>query len=292
MTRPHRTAAPAVPAAPAASAGPAAGAARWLTARLVLVLYTARAAAAEYRHQYTWRSWTFGWLGRMLSQVTFFTLVGRLLGTEGTVRYLVVGNAVMVCVIETMLVVSAGSRERSSGTLAVLAAVPARWGTVMFGRGLYAPVGGALTGSVSLLLLAPAFGVPVPLTRVPALLLLVLLTALGTYGLGLLLSALVIAAPGVRNIVSNSCTMLMTAVCGVQVPVDFWPGWVRAAAAAVPLTHCLTAVRALTAPGPVGPVAVPVLLAVLTGVAWHVLAHVTLTAVRARGRRTGSFGHD
>ncbi|MET9255174.1 ABC transporter permease [Streptomyces sp. NPDC003717] len=264
---------------------------RPLMAQLVIVRHAAAAAVAEYRHLYTWRSWTFGWLGRMLSQVTFFTLVGRLLGSEASVHYLVVGNALMVCVIETMMVVPAGSRERAEGTLVALSSTPAPWGTVLFGRGLYAPAGGTLTSAVSLLVLAPLFGVRIPPGHMPLLLLLVVLTALSTYGFGLLLSALVIAFPGARNIVSNSATLLMTAVCGVQVPVDFWPAWVRAAAAVMPLTHCLTAVRALAAPHSTAPVAVPVVLALVTGACWHALAHLAASWVRRHERTTGSFGY-
>lgn len=256
-----------------------------------IVRQAAKAAVAEYRHTHTWRTWVFGWLGRMLSQVTFFALVGRLLGSEASVRYLVVGNAVMVCVVETMMVVSAGVRERYDGTLAALAATPAAWGTLLFGRGLYAPVGGALTSSVSLLLLAPVFGVRTVWSQVPVLILLILLTAMSTYGIGLVLSALVIATPGARNILSNSCNLTMMAICGVQVPVGFWPEWVQWVAAALPLTHSLAAVRTLVAGGAATAVAASAAVALLTGLLWQVLAYLTVTAVRRRGRRKGTFGH-
>ncbi|MGW0522978.1 hypothetical protein [Crossiella sp. NPDC003009] len=47
---------------------------------------------ADLRATYTWTSWTVGWLGRMLAQVTFFASVGLLLGSPEQTRFLVIGN--------------------------------------------------------------------------------------------------------------------------------------------------------------------------------------------------------
>lgn len=51
--------------------------------RVIGVGRVVRAAAAnalaDFRATYTWYSWTFGWLGRMLCQVTFFALIGSFL---------------------------------------------------------------------------------------------------------------------------------------------------------------------------------------------------------------------
>ncbi|WP_371500536.1 ABC transporter permease [Kitasatospora sp. NBC_00374] len=259
--------------------------------QLRIVRYAAVAAAAEYRHTHNWRTWTFGWLGRMLSQVTFFALIGRLLGSEEQVRYLVIGNAVMVCVLETMTVVSAGVRERYDGTLALLAAAPTPMSTVLFGRGLYAPLGGALTSAVSLFLLAPVFGVHTAPAELPVLALLILATALSTYGFGLLLGSLAIGLPGSRNVISTCCNLLAMAITGVQVPVSFWPPWIQAIASALPLTHALTAVRAVVAHDTPATVAHAVALTLLTGLLWLTIACLATAAIRRRGRRKGSFDY-
>ncbi|AUG78255.1 hypothetical protein CFP65_3462 [Kitasatospora sp. MMS16-BH015] len=262
-----------------------------LLKQLRIVRYAAVAASAEYRHTHNWRTWTFGWLGRMLSQVTFFALIGKLLGSEQQMHYLVVGNAVMVCVMETMTVVAAGVRERYDGTLALLTAAPAPMSTVLFGRGLHAPLGGALTSAVSLFLLAPLFGVHTPLAQLPVLALLILATAFSTYGIGLFLGALAIGLPGSRNVISTCCNLLMMAIAGVQVPVTFWPAWVQAVASALPLTHALAAVRAVVAGEGAATVARAAALTLLTGLAWLAAASLATATVRQRGRRRGSFDY-
>ncbi|MFE7277023.1 ABC transporter permease [Streptomyces sp. NPDC057623] len=262
-----------------------------LVGQLRVVRYAAATSAAEFRQTYTWRSWAIGWLGRMLSQVTFFALIGVMLGSPERTRYLVVGNAVMACVIETMTVVTNGVRERQEGTFPLLAASPATLGTVLFGRGLYQPVSGAVTALVTLFVLAPAFGVRPRAAQVPALALLIVVTALSTYGVGLVLSAVVIGLPGARNVVSNTAYLLMMAICGVQVPVDFWPPWVQAVSEVLPLTHALAAIRELMAGHATTDVARSLGLALLTGVLWLLLASVAVRLVRERGRRTGSFDY-
>jgi ABC-2 type transport system permease protein len=256
---------------------------------LGVVRYSAANAWADFRASYTWWSWTFGWLGRMLAQVTFFAFVGILLGSPEQLRYLVVGNAVMTCVVESMSVVASSSRERSEGTLPLLSAAPARLGWVFLGRSVQWPISGSLTSLVSLLVLAPAFGVRWTLAQVPALVALVLLTALTTYAVGLFLSPFVLTASGARNIVSNAAYLLMMAICGVQVPVSFWPGWVQGLAETLPLTHSLAAVREIAAGGPAATVLSQAGLAAVCGIAWLAAALLAFRWLEEHARRHNGF---
>ncbi len=258
------------------------------TARIVG--YSAANAYADFRASYTWTSWTFGWLTRMLCQVGFFGLIGQMLGSADRTRYLVIGNAVMACVIEAMTVVVSTSWERGQGTLPLLAAAPSDMGWVMLGRSLQWPLSGSATALVSLLAVGPAFGVHWPLAHLPVLLGLILLTAGSTYCLGLFIGAFVLAAPDARNIVFNASFLLLMAVCGAEVPVAFWPGWVQATAAALPPTHGLAAVRALASDGPGAAMALPALWALLTGAAWLAAALVAFRVFSARARATHAFG--
>lgn len=258
------------------------------TARVVG--YSAANAYADFRASYTWTSWTFGWLTRMLSQVCFFGLLGQMLGSADRTRSLVVGNAVMACVIEAMTVVVSTSWERGHGTLPLLAAAPGELGWVMFGRSLQWPVSGSATAMVSLLAVGPVFGVHWQAAHLPVLLGLVLLTAAATYCLGLFVGAFVLAAPDVRNIVFNASFLLLMAVCGAEVPVTFWPGWIQAAAAVLPPTHGLAAVSALAEGGPAPAVALPALWALLTGAGWLAAALAAFRVLGARARATHAFG--
>ncbi|MER6435950.1 MULTISPECIES: ABC transporter permease [unclassified Streptomyces] len=252
---------------------------------LHLVRYGFLNAAADFRATYTWRSWLFGWLGRMLAQVLFFTGLGRVVDQPGAARYLALGNALMTCVVDTMAVVATTSGERRAGTLSLLVASPADPVWVFVGRSVHWPVSGVATALVALFGLGPFFGVTWSPAQVPLVVLLTVLTALGTYCVGLFLAVLVVNVPRLRNVVSNCAYLGMMAFCGVQVPVGFWPRGVGAAVQAVPLTHTLKALRALGDHRSTAQVLTPVLPAVLTGALWLAAAVVTfrwLVAVPAR----------
>lgn len=254
-----------------------------------IVAHSAANALADLRALYTWKTWTFGWLGRMLAQVTFFTLVGKLLDRPEHLPYLVLGNAVMTCVVESMMVVASSSWERFLGTLHLLSASPANLVWVFFGRSLQWPVSGTATSLVALFGLGPLFGVRWEPDRMPAVVLLVLLAAGGTYCFGLFLAGLVINLPGLRNIVSNSAYLLMMAVCGVQVPTVFWPQWVQALAWPIPLTHALAALREVAGDCDAATVLERSGLALLVSAGWFAAAYLTFRFQETRGRRTGSI---
>jgi ABC-2 type transport system permease protein len=236
-----------------------------------LVRYGFLNAMADFRATYTWKSWSFGWLGRMLAQVAFFTGLGQVIGQPGGVRFLALGNALMVCVIDTMAVVATTSGERRAGTLSLIVASPANPVWVFVGRSVHWPLSGTATSLVALFGLGPVFGLSWPPGQILPVVALVLLTAFSTYCLGLFLAVLVLNVPRLRNVVSNAGYLAMMAFCGVQVPVGFWPPAVRAAAQAVPLTHTLAALRLVNA-GAGAAAAWPALLAALTGAGWLLAA--------------------
>jgi ABC-2 type transport system permease protein len=248
--------------------------------------HSAANAYADFRAVYTWRTWVFGWLGRMLAQVTFFTYLGILLGSPEQVRFMVLGNAVMTCVVESMMVVASTSWERWMGTLPLIAAAPAGPLWIFFGRSLQWPLSGSGTSLVALFALGPFFGVTFRVGQVPAVVALVLLIALSTYCFGLFVAALTLLRSGLRNLASNALYLTMMAICGVQVPVHFWPGWVRGLAQAFPLTHGLEALRALHSGAPVLAAAGR---AAGLGLVWLALAHFAFRWVLRRGRQRGGL---
>ncbi|MGZ4242633.1 MAG: hypothetical protein ACXVQ7_13610, partial [Actinomycetota bacterium] len=58
--------------------------------------YAVLSGANDYWAIYTLKSWLFGWLLRMISQVTFFALIGKLLRSDQQVHFFLVGNAVFI----------------------------------------------------------------------------------------------------------------------------------------------------------------------------------------------------
>jgi ABC-2 type transport system permease protein len=254
-----------------------------------VVRHSAANAFADMRAIYTWKTWTFGWLGRMLAQVTFFALLGRATGGPGQVAYLVVGNSLMTCVIESLTVIASSTWERAAGTLALLAAAPVRPVWVFCGRSLQWPLSGAGTSLVALFGLAPFFGVVWRLEQVPVVAALVVLTSVTTYLVGLGLSAFVLNASGVRNVVTNAGYLLMMAICGVQVPVGYWPAWVGWIAQAIPLTHCLAALRSIVDGAPLAVVGAHAAAGLFVGALWLGVACLAFDALLRRGRKMGTI---
>ncbi|WP_035803605.1 ABC transporter permease [Kitasatospora mediocidica] len=260
-----------------------------LVQSLRVVGYSARNAAADFAATYTWRSWTFGWVGRMLSQVVFFTLAGRVLGAPDQARSRFIGNAVMTCVVEAMMVVASSVWERRAGTLPLLVASPADLAPVFFGRSLQWIASGVATSSIALLALGPLFGIDWTAVQIPAVVLLQLLTAVGSYCFGLVLGVLVLNAPQLRNIASNVAYLAMMSFCGIQVPVDYWPAPIRLLAAVLPVTYGVRAMTALSAGGPAGAVWRPAAAVLLLGAGWLAAAFVAFRVFAERGRRDGSL---
>ena len=264
-----------------------------LTGPFRVIRYSTANAWADMWVMYSPLSWTLGWLGRVVVQVVFFAMIGLLLDSPGAVQFLFVGNAVMLTAMEAMMCVPSTTWERHQGTLPLLVASPARLWPVFVGRSVQWLPSGVATASVALLAVGPAFGVSWTPAQAVAVVGCLMVVAVTTYCLGLVLAAVVLAAMHLRNLVSNLAITLMMLLCGVMVPVSFWPGWVQAIAQAVPLTHGLAAVRTLAgAPGgaPVlGEVAGDLLRAGGIGAAWLLLAALLLERLAAAGRRSGSI---
>jgi ABC-2 type transport system permease protein len=238
---------------------------------------------------FTWRTWTTAWLGRMVLQVIFFALIGLLVGDADTVRFLVIGNAVMLAAVESMFVVASTTWERRAGTLPLLVASPTSPLLVFASRSLHWLVTGAVSASVSLFVAAAVFGIALPWPRVLLAPLLILAVGTSTYLFASFLGALILRAMEYRNVVGNVVHLSMMAICGVMVPVDFWPTAVQRVASLLPVTHGLGAVRALLDGAGPGPVLRGVAVELLVGVGWFVLALLSIRRLVDRGRTDGSI---
>lgn len=242
-------------------------------------------AFADLKAVYTWKTWLFGWLVRVLSQVLFYAMIGVLLGDPEQVRFLVLGNAVMCCAVEVSLTIASTSWDRNFGTTPLLAGSPMRPGWLFFGRSLQWPLSGSVTSLVALFTLAPLFGVHWSPAQVPLVVGLVFLIAFSVYAGVLFVAALVLTVSSARNVVLNLNVMVMMAVCGVQVPLDFWPEPVQWFAAVLPLTHGIEAVRALEAGGALTEVVREAALTGGLGLVWFLAASVAFRAVFGLYRR-------
>nr|WP_297423124.1 ABC transporter permease [uncultured Actinotalea sp.] len=250
----------------------------------------ARVARADFRALYTPVTWTVGWLGRVVTQVLFFALVGVLLEDRDALLFLFVGQAVMACAAEAFFAVQSTTWERRAGTLPLLVAAPGPLWPVFLGRSVQWVPSGVATSAMVLLAVGPLLGLSWTPTTALAALGCVVVVSLGSYASALALAALVLRAPGWRNVVANLAHTSLMLVAGVVVPVGYWPGPVQVLAQAFPLTHGLAAVRGVLEPqvgwGAVGG---SVLAAAAATLAWFVVAVGAFTAFGGVGRRDGSI---
>src|SRR5919106_101913 len=247
---------------------------------LRVLRYSAANAWADMWVIFSPLTWSVGWVSRVLVQVVFFALIGLLLESDEAVRYLFVGNAVMITAMEATMSVTTTTWERRQGTLPLLVAAPTRLWPVFVGRSVQWLPTGVITASIALFALGPAFGVHWTPARALTVLACLVVVAVATYCFALLLSAIVLPALDLHNVVSNVAQATTMLIAGVMVPVAFWPGWVEAAAQALPLTHGLAAIRTVTDSASLGPVLGDVLTGLLltigVGAAWLLAAALLL----------------
>jgi len=276
---------------PAAAAGANAvlAAGRRFRNILTVLRFAAATGFADFGTMFTWRSWTIGWLSRVLCQVTFFALIGRLLGAPEAVRYLLIGNAVLIAVLESAFVVASTTWERRAGTLPLLIAAPTSPVLVFCGRSVQWIASGTASASVALFVLSPLFGVALPMPQALVAVPLIGLVSLSAYCLGLVLAGLVLRVMQLRNVVGNVTWMVIALLAGVQVPVTFWPAWVQAASAVLPARNGLAGIRALLDGDGVGAVCSAAGLEALVAVGWLAVAGLIFRHLAEQGRRDGSI---
>ncbi|WP_199041595.1 ABC transporter permease [Glycomyces salinus] len=210
---------------------------------LRILRYAAASGFADFRTIYTVRTWITGWLFRVLCQVSFFALIGRLIDSPEYTEYLLIGNAVMIAAMESLFVVASTSWERWTGSVPLLIAAPASLALVLCGRSVQWLASGTASATLALFLLSPLFGVDLRLPMALVVIPLIALVGLSTYCFGLILGGLVLRADSLRNVVGNLTMLSLMAISGAQVPVSVWPDWLQALSAVLPVHHGLAAIR-------------------------------------------------
>jgi ABC-2 type transport system permease protein len=138
----------------------------------------------DYASIFTWKTWLTNWFVRVVAQVSFFALVGRMLGAPEQTEFLLVGNAVMLAAMVGMWAVNMVSWERSAGTLPLLAGGPTHPAVVLAARGSYLVLDGTVSASSALLVTAALFGMPLPWPRVLVVIGLIAVVAASAYCFG------------------------------------------------------------------------------------------------------------
>jgi ABC-2 type transport system permease protein len=249
------------------------------------------AGIADYRAIFTWRSWVFGWMVRVVAQVSFFGLIGLRVADDRSAFYLLIGNALAVAAQAGIFSLNMTTAERWAGTLPLLVASPTSPVIVFASRGAYLAVDGALSAVLALFIAGPLFGLHLPWPRVLAVIPLTGLVALSAYCLGTFLAGLVFRFREINGLVVNTTYVGLMAACGVNVPLSYYPQAIEWLAHGLPLTNGLLAIREVFR----GDAAASILghagAEALVGAAWLTLALLTFNRLASRGRLDGSLDY-
>ncbi|MET0384326.1 MAG: ABC transporter permease [Polyangiales bacterium] len=243
----------------------------------------------DFRGFWSWRSWLSAWMLRIATSAAMWVLLGRMLGAPAQAMFLLVGQAVVAGPTAVGMVIPASTWDRWEGTYPLVVVSPTSLLPVMIGRTAIWIAHGIGTSVATFLLLGLAFGMQLPLSAAPALLGLVTVICVSSYCFMLALGALINRVGALRNVAQNAAMPVLMAVCGVSVPVSFWPPWVQALAACLPITHGLAAVRRVLQPEAATPWLAEVGLELGVGAAWLVVAALTMDWLADAGRVDGSI---
>jgi ABC-2 type transport system permease protein len=243
----------------------------------------------DYQAIFTWKTWLAGWFVRVVAQVSFFALIGRLLDSPERTEFLLVGNAVLLAALGTMFAVASTSWERWQGTLPLLVASPTGSVLVFLGRSTFWIPDAVLSALGTFFVCAALFDVPLPWPQALLVVPLVTLVAFSTYGLGIFLGGLVLRNPNLRNLVANVVWLTMAVICGVNVPLSYEPEPLRWLASILPLTHGLQAIRGVLDGEAAGAIVGHAAAEAAVGVAFLALAFLTFDRLAQHGRRDGTI---
>jgi ABC-2 type transport system permease protein len=250
---------------------------------------SARVGFADFRAIYTWRSWLFGWFGRLITQAIFFTSFGLWLGSHAAVDYMAVGNTMMLIVMECLAVIGGTVGERFAGTIPLQLAASGNFIASYLARSSYCILVGLVSSSVAFYGLTAAFSVPLVWPASALVPLLILLTGFAVYCFGFAVASAVMSAPTLALVAINFSYLSMMTFCGVNVPVGYWPTPVQAFAQAFPVTHGLLAVRELISAAPVAEISWNCLLTLVVGLGWMTVGIAAFRFSVHAGRRKGTL---
>jgi ABC-2 type transport system permease protein len=260
-----------------------------LAERLRILRYAALSGLQDYAATFTVRTWLLGWFLRVLAQVVFFALIGRLVGSTETVRFLLVGNAIALATSCAMMAVPATTWERRAGTLPLLIASPTSPVLVFLGRSVHTILDGMASALGSLFLVGLLFGLPLPWPRVLWVVPLTLLVTVSAYLLATCLGAVVLRAMHSRNLIANIAIYTLLAVGSANLPPDAYPPVLGVAGGVLPLRHGLAAIRDVLAGSPSSSIIQNAMLEVIVGLGWLGLSVLLFHRFAERGRHDGSI---
>jgi ABC-2 type transport system permease protein len=251
--------------------------------------YAIVSGANDYWAIFTLKSWIFGWMVRLVSQVSFFALIGKLLRSDEQTHFFLIGNAVMVAGMGATFAMNMTTSERGNGTLSLLLASPSRPVVVFASRGLYVMADGVLSSLLGLIIVGPAFGLHFPFPRILLVVPLTLLVGVSAYAFSTFLAGVILRKREITGLLVNATIVTLMALCGVNVPVSFYPSWLAWISRCLPITNGLEAIRSAIDGDAWSTVAAHSGVELLVAAGWLALALATFGRFMRAGQRDGSL---
>lgn len=244
-----------------------------------------------YRALFAWLSpWILipTFLIAPIAQILLFTYLGRSAGV-GDDEFFVIGNALLYTAIPCLFAIgNTITNERDQQTLSLILATPASRFALFVGRALPVILNGFLVAVFALFAGAAILRIHLPPSTWLPLLVPIAAAAFSCTGLGMTMAAIALRVRETA-VLPNLLYGGLLIVCGVNVPVSALPGWLGAIAPWLPLTHAITAARALAAGSTLGAVAGQLGLEVAIGTAFLTGGLTLLRVEEAEARRRATL---
>jgi ABC-2 type transport system permease protein len=245
--------------------------------------------AYDYFEIYTLKSWVAGWLVRVLSQITFFALIGRLLESEAQTHFLLIGNAIVIAGMGGIFALNMTTAERAYGTLSLLVASPSSPAVVFASRGVYVTADASFSALLGLIIVGAVFDLPIPWPEVLLVVPLTVLVGFSAYAFSTFLAGVVLRHREVNGLVVNATIVSLMTMCGINVPIDFFPAPLEAVATVLPITNGLEAIRDTLNGEGASRIAANAAAEAAVMLGWLTLALATFGRFVGAGRRDGSL---
>jgi ABC-2 type transport system permease protein len=224
-------------------------------------------------------------LGSPLFQLIFFTKLGEFAQAESRDFY-IVGNATQVCAMASVYgMTMAIANERWFGTLGPLLASPANRAAVFLGRGVPVLANGLLVSGFTYLAGIVLLGFRPPLSSIPALCAVVVVTTASCTAFGMLLGSVSLRAKDFF-FAANMTYFLMLLLCGVNIPLADLPAPLAAIGRCLPLTHGIAAAREVAAGASLSDVSGLVGTELGIGAAYAATAYAVFRLLERESRRS------
>jgi ABC-2 type transport system permease protein len=221
-------------------------------------------------------------------QVLFFAYVGRFVNLQDD-AFFVVGNAIVISAMSGIFgMAMAIGGERWTQTLSALLATPANRVALVLGRALPFIANGIFVSAFGFVCGWLLLDFDPPLSSIPALAVIVAVSATSCTALGLCVGATGLRARDVFFL-ANLVVFLLVLLTGANVPLDVMPDWMEAISRVLPMTHGIEAGREVAAGASLADVDDLVLTELTIGALYGALGYGLFRFFEFEGRRRATL---